>query len=247
MHSLDVALPLVSRPICWSDGYRRSNCERRKVRIVGCEGHNLIESHFLSVFLFQSSITIESFIMPVYQGIKISVISQYGAQALPEYSPSRIFDHSTLAPAPNDLPALLDSTTRTATVYVPIFPNSVFWFRYHVWAPVANLFYFKAYMNGQHLVSWGTGEADNFKGKVMFGLFRSSRSELLPERVLLAFSNDISLDGHASIPPGRESLEIRVYRSRGRRLKDETAPPFRDRFSPDALGTNDGRFRDALA
>jgi hypothetical protein len=183
--------------------------------------------------------------MPVYRGIKISVISQYGAQALPEYSPSRIFDHNTLSPAPDSLPALLDSTTQTATVYIPIFPNSMFWFRYHVYVPNAHYYYFKAYMNDAHLVSWGTGEVDDFQGKVMFGLFEN-RSGIMPERHLLTFSGDASLNDPAAALPGRESLEIRVYRSKGRRSVSESAPPFVDKFTPESQGSEQRTFRNTL-
>jgi hypothetical protein len=39
------------------------------------------------------------------------------------------------------------------------------------------LYYFRVSLNGSHIVSWGCGEEDTFKGKAMFRLYEPSRAE----------------------------------------------------------------------
>ena len=105
--------------------------------------------------------------MPTYRSITISITSQFDICQLPEYAPPTLTDDPF-----SILPTLLDPELSLVTVYLPTYPSSQFWLRYSIAPPYPPkaLYYFKLYLNGKCVVSWGCGEDDGYRGKTVFGL-----------------------------------------------------------------------------
>ena len=68
---------------------------------------------------------------------------------------------------------LILRSSLVVTVYVPTYPSSQFWLRYSIAPPYPPkaLYYFKLFLNGKCVVSWGCGEKDGYRGKTVFGLY----------------------------------------------------------------------------
>lgn len=102
-------------------------------------------------------------------------------------------------------------------MYVPRYPGSQFWIRYSCVRPrnesQIRYYYFKLFLGGEPVVSWGCGEKDGWIGKTMFAPFHTgtdSEGTRLREMRGFFFPSD---DG-----VGKEDwLEIRVFRSKARR------------------------------
>ncbi|KAL8854846.1 MAG: hypothetical protein Q9221_000352 [Calogaya cf. arnoldii] len=152
--------------------------------------------------------------MPVYRNITINLVSQFDILNIPEYGP----------PAAPDDPFSIspDSADKSlVTCYVPTYPLSQFWFSYSVSPPhpPRALYYFKLFINGASVVSWGCGESDGFKGRTMYGLYDSGYRWMgVPDVAARAFTfaNDATTqqsmsNAHAQV------MEIKVYRARGRK------------------------------
>jgi len=147
--------------------------------------------------------------MPTYLNLTLALISQYDAMSLPEFQPP--------TSEPNDPfsshPALISESQPIVSVYIPAYPCSTFWLSYTISPPHSPevLYYFKLFINGTHIVSWGCGEKENYTGKTMFGLFRGPLGTL--ERRMFSFtSEDVARRSMSS-----EMMEVKVYRSKGRR------------------------------
>lgn len=102
--------------------------------------------------------------MPTYRSLTISLISQFDILTIPEYAPPSI------PPDPftdsSNIPTLVDPSTAIVSIYIPTYPCSQFWLSYSIappWPP-GLLYYFKLFVNGTCLVSWGCGEEDGYKG-----------------------------------------------------------------------------------
>ena len=170
--------------------------------------------------------------MPTYRNITVSLISQFDVLLIPEYAPpsqsSTPSENASLAPEAD----LIHPTLPIVTVYIPTYPSSTFWLSYciqtssptlHRW-PAVPFYYFKLFVNGRHIVSWGCGTEDEFKGKTMFGIFRSQDGAGALERRVLAFGEE----------EDEGIVELKVYRARARgrvRIEEDTVP---------LLGENDG-------
>ncbi|KAL8796791.1 MAG: hypothetical protein Q9195_000874 [Heterodermia aff. obscurata] len=104
--------------------------------------------------------------MPTYRSITISITSQFDICQLPEYAPPTSTDDPF-----STFPALLNPEQALVTVYIPTYPSSQFWLRYSIAPPYPPkaIYYFKLYLNGKCVVSWGCGEDEKYQGKTVFG------------------------------------------------------------------------------
>ncbi|MCJ1474936.1 hypothetical protein MMC13_003596 [Lambiella insularis] len=155
--------------------------------------------------------------MPTYRNISIMITSQYDCLNLPEYAP-----RSDLNDPFSDNPMLKSPSQPLVSVYVPAYPSSTFWLSYSISPPhpPKAQYYFKLFINGNHFVSWGCGEKERFTGKTMFGLYRGRNGEI--ERRVLSFGPEDDSSGAVSI----DIMEVRVYRSKGRRKAIAEVEPF---------------------
>jgi hypothetical protein len=105
--------------------------------------------------------------MPAAEGIVLILESQFDADTIPE-----------AAIAATDTSNASDDQ-RLVDVYVPSYLGSQFWISYTInpvmlaptHAPTKYMF-FKLVLDGECVVSWGVGEAEEWKGKVMWAFFR---------------------------------------------------------------------------
>jgi hypothetical protein len=175
---------------------------------------------------FTSKHVNKDLIMPTYRSITISFVSQYDILAIPEYPPPE--------PPPGSLctqPTLINTELDLISVYIPTYPCSQFWISYSIAPPYPPkaLFYFKLFLKGACIVSWGCGKEDDYRGKTMFGLFGSGtnwKGEPEFQKRVLCFG-----EGYRSSDD--DLLEIKVYRCKGRKrcppvLKRYGGVPVRD-------------------
>lgn len=154
--------------------------------------------------------------MPTYRSITISLTSQFDILTIPEYAPPKV-PNDPFAPAPS----LVNPEDSLVSVYIPTYPGSRFWLSYSIAPPhpPKALYYFKLFLNGKCVVSWGCGEKDGYKGKTMYGLFDSGLEWMGETGVdVRAFCFG---DGHASWQPFlhddlSQFMEVKVYRAKGR-------------------------------
>ncbi|KAL8955925.1 MAG: hypothetical protein Q9193_006388, partial [Seirophora villosa] len=108
--------------------------------------------------------------MPAYRNITINLVSQFDILNIPEYAPPASLEDPFAAP-----PTPVDKSL--VSCYIPIYPLSQFWLSYSISAPhpPKALYYFKLFINGACVVSWGCGEENGFKGKTTYGLFDSGQ------------------------------------------------------------------------
>ncbi|KAG9608666.1 hypothetical protein KCU60_g9980, partial [Aureobasidium melanogenum] len=105
--------------------------------------------------------------MPAAEGIVLMLESQFDADTIPEVA------------IPVSYTAHAADGTRLVDVYVPSYLASQFWISYTVnpamlapaQAPTKYIF-FKLILDGECIVSWGIGEAEEWKGKTMWAFFR---------------------------------------------------------------------------
>ncbi|KAH7047419.1 hypothetical protein B0J12DRAFT_700481 [Macrophomina phaseolina] len=146
--------------------------------------------------------------MPTYKGITLSLRSAaHDTAPLLEFPPPPHHAHAV---------AVEDAAAATAAVYVLASPGLAFWIAYHVKPPVppeARFFVFKLFMEGRHVVSWGVGEEEGWRGTTMFGLFEESAWKGGVEKRAFAF-------GGRGMGAGEDHesrvLEVRVLRARAR-------------------------------
>ncbi|KAI9751329.1 MAG: hypothetical protein M4579_006112 [Chaenotheca gracillima] len=156
--------------------------------------------------------------MPSYRSITVSLVSQLGILTIPEYAPPT--HQASLRPgegAAGPIIRLVEPSQALVSVYIPHYSCSRFWVKYSIAPPTppGMHYYFKLFMNGRHIISWGTSEKENFLGKTMFALFDAGEDWLgIPgvEKRMLHFSGqDTSEDPISSV------LEVKVFRSKGRK------------------------------
>ena len=155
--------------------------------------------------------------MPTYRSITISLVSQFDILVIPEYEPPK----TPLDPFLN-APTLVNADCSVVSVYVPTYPSSQFWICYSISPPYPPniLYYFKLFINGNHIVSWGCGKEDGYEGKTMFGLFSPGpspfpHSEI--ERRALCFGPNHSNSSVFTWDNLNDVLEVKVFRSKGRK------------------------------
>ena len=162
--------------------------------------------------------------MPSYRSITLSLISQYDILTIPEYAPLRVSSDDPFVTAASSDPVLIDAAKSLVSVYVPRYPGSQFWLRYSISPPHPPnaLYYFKLYLNGTELVSWGCGKDEGYRGKTMWALYDSGvewMGERAIERRVLCFGPDEDT-GSRNIKIGDDighMMEVRVYRAKGRK------------------------------
>lgn len=157
--------------------------------------------------------------MPTYRSITVSLVSQFDILTIPEYvPPPRVNENnnSSNIETNDDLSdatiSFVDPNRSIVSVYIPIYPSSQFWLNYHISPPhpPGAVFYFKLYLDGTHLVSWGISERDNYAGKTMFGLFVADNAWGEIEKRVFCFGNNMN---NARV---EGMLELRVFRAKGR-------------------------------
>ncbi|KAF8863716.1 hypothetical protein BDZ45DRAFT_86601 [Acephala macrosclerotiorum] len=129
--------------------------------------------------------------MPTQSGIKFEVVSQLELAVHPEFphpessqfsnrSPKRKISASDWDPPAvvkfSKADALLGRNT-TCSVYIPSIAGAQFWLRYNFQESAvehSRWYYFKLFMNGRHIASWGVDTSKEPNGKVMAGLFDPS-------------------------------------------------------------------------
>lgn len=175
-------------------------------------------SHFTIHFRTHYSALLHLSIMPTYRTITISLVSQFDIMTIPEYEPPKV---------PNDpfseAPVLVDAAKSLVSVYIPTYPSSQFWIYYSIAPPYPPkaLFYFKLFLNGSCVVSWGCGERDDYKGRTMFAMSDSGQSwkgQPVIERRAMCFESpeEAASPVHAS-NSFEDVMELKVYRSKGRK------------------------------
>ncbi|MCJ1307106.1 hypothetical protein MMC25_000752 [Agyrium rufum] len=165
--------------------------------------------------------------MPTYRNISVSLVSQFDILTIPEYAPPSAPNLLEVPSSPSKatsqsnvpLPSLRGDD-HVVSVYIPSYPSSQFWVTYRIDPPAAGTelsgieYYFKLFLNKTHLVSWGCGAQDGFKGKTMFGIFRAE-GHGKAMRKIFCFGGERDLwAGRAEL---NDVLEIRVYRAGGRK------------------------------
>ena len=165
--------------------------------------------------------------MPTYRSIAVSLISQFDVLTIPEYEPPTDCNDPFVS-----FPPLIDPDHSLVSVYIPTYPSSQFWISYSISAPrpPKALYYFKLFLNGASIVSWGCGEEDDYKGKTMFGIFDAGRNEKGVkkfEKRVLSFSAGSELERLNRTTHG-DVMELKVYRSKGRKRVKPEIDGFRD-------------------
>ncbi len=155
--------------------------------------------------------------MPNYRSITISLLSQFDVLTIPEFSPPAVANDPFVAS-----PTLISSDQALVSVYIPIYSSSQFWLNYSISAPhpPKALYYFKLYLNGACVMSWGCGEEDGYKGKTMFGLYDSGAvffGQRVIEKRTLSFSNENGFVPDHTVDDPKDVMEVKVFRAKGRK------------------------------
>lgn len=167
--------------------------------------------------------------MPTYRSINVALHSQFDIESLPEYytPPHQHPPSTSQARGASAISPLVDDTTSTCSVYIPVLPGSQFWIAYSVSPPVpeGHYFLFKLFVDGIAVVSWSTGREEGWEGKCVFGLFEDDgdgvgnmRRGRVGKRVF-CFSALRKDEGTGTEDMFDESkrIEIRVHRASGRK------------------------------
>lgn len=166
--------------------------------------------------------------MPTYRSINIALHSQFDVETLPEYYPLAQENYT------HPVPKLMDDSTSTCSVYIPVLPGSLFWIGYSVSPPVpdGHYFLFKLYINGAHILSWSTGKEEGWKGKTMFGLYDRPEDEDGKKRVekrVLSFTSPQDKKAWDDVKDAFDEkmrMEIRVHRAHGRKRIERQMEPY---------------------
>lgn len=163
--------------------------------------------------------------MPTYRSITTSLVSQFDLMIIPEYPPPASHPDSK-----SMLPIHINEELSLVSVFIPTYSGSQFWISYSIAPPnpPKALYYFKLFLNGACVVSWGCGKEDEYKGKTMFGLYESDakmEGETGIQKKILCFRDE-------SEGSDEDILEIKVYRCKGRR----PSPPVLESSGSNKLG-----------
>ena len=148
--------------------------------------------------------------MQTHRSITISLESQYGF-TIPE----------TLSTSSRNL---LPISSRTITANIPSLPSSQFWISYACPLPPppkpegdeTRFYYFKLYVSGKSVLSWGVGEQEQWCGKTIFGLYDGGtdfEGRKMVEKRGLFFPEEIKMKDC-------EGFEIRVFRAKARKREE---------------------------
>jgi len=120
-------------------------------------------------------------------------------------------------------------------------PGARFWLRYSIVEAAATIspwFFFKLYMNGRLITSWGVNSATKPNGQVMRGLFDPSEIWNYEDNGIVFKNNGTESrpffftneDDNRSIRSAAEDgglIEVHVFRARGRRRRIPRPDEFR--------------------
>lgn len=185
--------------------------------------------------------------MPTYRGVCISLQTQYDSASIPEYpplsvtltpSPRKVHPSSDINSYKLTPSSDLNSSShgfspqppQAAEVYIPIYQGAQFWIHYQcpesppqfgisdqLTAIETTFYYFKLYLRGKCVLSWGVGREDCWAGKVSFGIYNSGTDfdgrRILEKRGFF-FKNE------EGTPDSDNGFEIKVFRSMGRRREE---------------------------
>ncbi|KAH9223987.1 hypothetical protein DL95DRAFT_484827 [Leptodontidium sp. 2 PMI_412] len=185
--------------------------------------------------------------MPTHRGIKISVVSQLELKLHPEFphpessqftyrSPdlrkgaAKFADWTPPSASSDSKADRLLGRQSVVSVYIPSMPATRFWIRYNIVEAAAThseWFYFKMFMNGRHITSWGTNAKTKPSGQVMRGLFEpSDRWNYKHEgTVFRNMGTEVRpfIFGHeekdCSAAKDGGLIEVMVFRARGRKRR----------------------------
>ncbi len=156
--------------------------------------------------------------MPTYRTITISLVSQFDIMTIPEYAPPNVPNDPF-----SDAPVLVDTIKSLVSVYIPTYPSSQFWIYYSIAPPYPPkaVFYFKLFLNGSCVVSWGCGERDDYKGRTMFAMSDSIQSWMgqpnIERRAMCFVSPEEAANTVHASNSFEDFMELKVYRSKGRK------------------------------
>lgn len=162
--------------------------------------------------------------MPTYRSITLQLHSQFDVDTFPEYLP-KPQEYYTARGVLTQAPAHVDEKRSACSVYIAVFPGSTFWLSYSVAPPIPEdqHFLFKLFINGNHIVSWSTGKAEEWKGKTMFGLYARDEGQdgkkKIEKRALrfTAPDSDGSWRDVTNAFDHEANIEVRVHRASGRK------------------------------
>ncbi|KAG4435570.1 hypothetical protein IFR05_008950 [Cadophora sp. M221] len=185
--------------------------------------------------------------MPTHRGIKISVVSQLELKLHPEFphpessqftyrSPdlrkgaAKFADWTPPSASSDSKADRLLGRQSVVSVYIPSMPATRFWIRYNIVEAAAThseWFYFKMFINGRQITSWGTNAKTKPNGQVMRGLFEpSDRWNYKHEgTVFRNMGTEIRpfIFGHeekgGSAAKEGGLIEVMVFRARGRKRR----------------------------
>lgn len=164
-----------------------------------------------------------------YRSINIVLRSQFDLSVLPEFRAASVGDGD--AGQQHPLPDA-HAATSPPTAFVPFVPASQFWICYSIAPPhpPRSYFYFKLFIGGQHIVSWGVGQQEGYRGKTAFAVWDHNHDSSADGTEDLRKHAFFFRPG-ASVDHEDNSLEIRVHRSYGRKAVPhqglvQEPPPF---------------------
>ena len=155
--------------------------------------------------------------MPTHRSVTVSLQSQYDAHTIPE----------TLSPSSRNL---LPIANRIITAKILTYPASQFWISYQCPLPPpakpggdeTRFYYFKLFVGGRCVLSWGVSEEESWQGKVVCG-FWDAGTDFEGKRVVekrgLFFPKD---------EEGMGGFEVRVFRAKARRREEVKHEAFRE-------------------
>ncbi|KAF3770692.1 hypothetical protein M406DRAFT_240032, partial [Cryphonectria parasitica EP155] len=185
--------------------------------------------------------------MPLLQGIEVTIVTQSELGQLPEYphpdgssfQSRRLRDNKPDDQSNScdgdfqnrvaDDPAHASGTDSTVSVYVPSLPGAQFWINYVVKTPPSppGHLFFKLYMNGRHITSWGINPSIKSHGRAEKALYEPSdrwdqeedgvvfKQEGIEARYFYFTGNQQEL----SAADNGGLIEVQAFRAKGRKRR----------------------------
>ncbi|KAK8058379.1 hypothetical protein PG994_008827 [Apiospora phragmitis] len=181
--------------------------------------------------------------MPIFRGIDVSIIASAEAKKLPEYPHP---DSASVLLTDGDDPTRQRKVKPRISVYIPSMAGEQFWLEYSVlrMPSLASHLYFKMFMNGRPITSWGIltkpdkdGNPERpIRGTVVRALYEPGRPS--QDRDLASGAQEVGietryfyfmagLDKRSAAEDGG-LIEVQVFRSKGRKRRAPKLTEFRD-------------------
>ncbi|CAN8095540.1 unnamed protein product [Discula destructiva] len=195
--------------------------------------------------------------MPLFRGIEVSILTQSLTGRLPEYphpdgsgfqkpdNAGEVSEDGRSASLLPDNPDAVEhdpNASSRISVYVPSLPGSQFWIKYVVeCAPSSSShLFFKLYMNGRHITSWGINTRTKSKGHVEKALYapcdrwdqEDNGVVFKPEGIEARYFYFVSDQQQPSIADDGGLIEVHVFRAKGRKRRAAKLDQYRqmDRY-----------------